>query len=67
MEIAKSELSELKKECVEAMEGQLKRHASLTNIIFFLIIPQIIQIVVFRKPEISSAEFEHNVVQSSAW
>jgi pyoverdine/dityrosine biosynthesis protein Dit1 len=66
MEIAKSELSELKKECVEAMEGQLKRHASLTNIIF-LIIPQIIQIVIFRKPEISGAKFEHNVVQSSAW
>jgi hypothetical protein len=36
MEIAKSELSELKKECVEAMEGQLKRHASLTNTSYFL-------------------------------
>jgi hypothetical protein len=36
MEIAKSELSELKKECVEAMEGQLKRYAYLTNTLLFL-------------------------------
>jgi hypothetical protein len=36
MEIAKSELSELKKECVEAMEGQLKRYAYLTNTSLFL-------------------------------
>ena len=30
MELAKAELTELKKEVVEAMEGQLKRYASST-------------------------------------
>ena len=44
MELAKAELTELKKEVVEAMEGQLKRYASSTHTpLFALVVPQFFQ------------------------